>query len=82
MAARTSCAPFKTAMEEAKEELENANKTYQDSVTEARKNANIDQMLTLEALSGMIYAQNFSMPAGYIDDAEDAVAGMPRTQKQ
>ncbi len=64
-------AAAKTAMEEAKEELENANKTYQDSVTEARKNANIDQMLTLEALSGMIYAQNFSMPAGYIDDEND-----------
>lgn len=64
-------AAAKTAMEEAKEELENANKTYQDSVTEARKNANIDQMLTLEALSGMIYAQNFSMPAGYLEDEND-----------
>lgn len=61
----------KTAMEEAQEELENANKTYQDSVKEARKNANINQMLTLEALSGMIYAQNFSMPAGYVDDKDD-----------
>jgi len=64
-------AAAKTAMEEAQEELENANKTYQDSVTEARKNANINQMLTLETLSGMIYAQNFSMPAGYVDDKED-----------
>ena len=61
----------KTAMEEAQEELEKANETYQDSVEEARKNANIDQMLTLETLSGMIYAQNFSMPAGYIDDEND-----------
>ncbi len=64
-------AAAKTAMEEAQEELENANKTYQDSVSEARKNANINQMLTLEALSGMIYAQNFSMPAGYLDDKDD-----------
>lgn len=64
-------AAAKTAMEEAQEELENANKTYQDSVEEARKNANIDQMLTLDALSGMIYAQNFSMPAGYLDDEND-----------
>lgn len=64
-------AAAKSAMEEAQEELENANKTYQDSVTEARKNANIDKMLTLDALSGMIYAQNFSMPAGYVDDEDD-----------
>lgn len=64
-------AAAKTAMEEAQEELENANQTYQDSVTEARKNANINQMLTLEALSGMIYAQNFSMPAGYVEDKDE-----------
>lgn len=61
----------KTAMEEAQEELEKANETYQESAKEARENANIDQMLTLETLSGMIYAQNFSMPAGYVDDEND-----------
>lgn len=64
-------AAAKTAMEDAQKELEDANKTYQDSVAEARKNANIDQMLTLDTLSGMIYAQNFSMPAGYVDDKDD-----------
>lgn len=64
-------AAAKTAMEEAQEELEKANQTYQDSAKEARENANIDKMLTLEALSGMIYAQNFSMPAGYVDDEND-----------
>ena len=68
---KAQIAAAKTAMEDAQKELEDANKTYQDSVEEARKNANIDQMLTLDALSGMIYAQNFSMPAGYIDDGKD-----------
>ena len=68
---KAQIAAAKTAMEDAQKELEDANKTYQDSVEEARKNANIDQMLTLDALSGMIYAQNFSMPAGYIDDEKD-----------
>lgn len=61
-------AAAKSAMDEAKEQLEEANETYQDSAKEARENANINQMLTLETLSGMIYAQNFSMPAGYVDD--------------
>lgn len=64
-------AAAKTAMEEAQEELEKAHETYQESVEEARKNANINQMLTLETLSGMIYAQNFSMPAGYVEDEND-----------
>lgn len=64
-------AAAKSAMDEAKEELEDANKEYQDSAEEARKKANINDMLTLETLSNMIYAQNFSMPAGYVDDKED-----------
>ena len=64
-------ASARSAMDDAKEELENADKTYQDSAKAARENANLDQMLTLDTLSGMIYAQNFSMPAGYLDDKED-----------
>lgn len=38
---------------------------------QALRSANANQLITLEALAGLIYAQNFSMPAGYIDDAED-----------
>ena len=32
------------------------------------KKANADALLTLDTLSGLVYAQNFEMPAGYIDD--------------
>lgn len=64
-------AAAKSAMDEAKDKLEEANENYQDSAKEARDNANINQMLTLDTLSNMIYAQNFSMPAGYVDDRED-----------
>lgn len=38
---------------------------------EAEKKANADELLTLDALSGLIYAQNFEMPAGYVDDEKD-----------
>lgn len=48
----------------ARAELENAK-------TEALKTANLDKLLSISTLSQMIYAQNFSMPAGYIDDADD-----------
>lgn len=34
----------------------------------ALKKANADALLTLDTLSGLVYAQNFEMPAGYIDD--------------
>ena len=48
----------------AREELEKAREA-------ALKNANLDQLLNVSTLSQLIYAQNFSMPAGYIDDAND-----------
>ena len=38
---------------------------------EALKKANSDELITLQTLSQLIYAQNFDMPVGYIDDKED-----------
>lgn len=61
----------KTSIKDAKKELDEAEKTFKKSKKAALENANLDELLSLEALSGLIYAQNFSMPAGYIDDKED-----------
>lgn len=38
---------------------------------EALRNANAEQLVNMQTLSQLIYAQNFAMPAGYLDDAED-----------
>ena len=38
---------------------------------EALKKANSSELLTLQTLSQLIYAQNFDMPVGYIDDKDD-----------
>ncbi len=38
---------------------------------EALKKANSNELLTLQTLSQLIYAQNFDMPVGYIDDKDD-----------
>ena len=38
---------------------------------EALRNANADQLVNMQTLSQLIYAQNFAMPAGYLDDSED-----------
>ncbi|MBO4609602.1 MAG: efflux RND transporter permease subunit [Lachnospiraceae bacterium] len=38
---------------------------------EALKKANSSELLTLQTLAQLIYAQNFDMPAGYIDDKDD-----------
>lgn len=59
------------AIENGEKELEAALENYEETVKTVRDNANINTMLTLDALSGLIYAQNFSMPVGYIDDRND-----------
>lgn len=61
----------KTQLESSKKELQDAKDKLKDSREAAIENANIDALLSLETLSQLIYAQNFSMPAGYIDDKED-----------
>ena len=60
-----------SAVEEGEAQLKEAEKSYKESVNTVKENANIDQLLSLDTLSGIIYAQNFSMPAGYIDDEKD-----------
>lgn len=58
----------KAQMDEGKTALEEAEKNYKTTREEALASANLDQLLNMETLSGLIYAQNFSMPAGYIED--------------
>lgn len=54
-------------IEEGEKELENSKKTFKESTKTARENANLDQLLNMETLSGILTAENFSMPAGYIN---------------
>ena len=53
-----------TKIEEGETALENARET-------ALKSANLDALLNMETLSPLIFAQNFSMPAGYIQAGEE-----------
>ena len=60
----------RTQLEAGKTQLEAAQKEYDSAREEALKNANLDQLLNMNTLKQLIYAQNFSMPAGYIDGGE------------
>lgn len=53
------------------DDYNDAVKQFEKQKAEAIKKANADQLLTLATLSQLIYAQNFEMPAGYIDDSLD-----------
>ncbi len=62
--ASTQLAAAEAQLAEAKAQFENAKK-------QAMESANLNQLLSVQTLSQLIYAQNFSMPAGYIDDKDD-----------
>ena len=57
----------RTQLEAGKTQLEAAQKEYDSAREEALKSANLDQLLNMTTLKQLIAAQNFSMPAGYID---------------
>ncbi len=58
-------------MEKAQEELKEAKKQYRQSKKAALENANISSLVNMDTLSQLITAQDFSMPAGYIEDDKD-----------
>ncbi|MBR5422256.1 MAG: efflux RND transporter permease subunit [Lachnospiraceae bacterium] len=65
-------------LEDGQKQIDDGWKDYEDAVrkyekqkADAMKIANADQLLTLTTMTGLIYAQNFEMPAGYVDDTED-----------
>ena len=55
----------------AKTQLDAAQKQYDKAKEAALKNANADKLISATTLSQLVYAQNFAMPAGYIDDKND-----------
>lgn len=70
-AGQAQMASAKSGLDSSRKELKDAKDKLKDSRQAAIESANIDTLLSLETLSQLIYAQNFAMPAGYIDDKED-----------
>ncbi|MBQ2785372.1 MAG: efflux RND transporter permease subunit [Oscillospiraceae bacterium] len=61
-----------TQLAAAEAQLTAAKTQYETAKEDAFSKANLDQLLNVSTLSQLIYAQNFSMPAGYIDDKDDS----------
>lgn len=59
-------AAAETNLESAEESLKSAIEQYEDGVKQALKAANLDKTITLDTISAILTAQNFSMPAGYV----------------
>ena len=50
-------------------QLETAKQTYEDAKEKAMASSDVSKMLDIDTLAQLIYAQNFSMPAGYVKDS-------------
>lgn len=57
-------------LNDSQKELNDGYKEYRENRESVLENANAEQLLSLDTLQGIISAQNFSMPAGYISDDE------------
>ena len=62
----------KKELDTARSELNEARKQYRQSRKAALDNANIGSLANMETLSQLITAQDFSMPAGYIEDKSES----------
>ena len=58
-------------LEQGEQELEKGIKEFEVARDEALKSASIDGIITQEMVSNILMANNFSMPAGYIETEED-----------
>ncbi|MCH5299421.1 MAG: efflux RND transporter permease subunit [Ruminococcus sp.] len=69
-AGKAQLSAAKQEIENAQKELDSAEEKLEESIKAAKENSNLDALLTLDTLSTLISAQNFSMPAGYVKDKE------------
>lgn len=69
--AQAQMASGEEQMKTAENDLKEGKKQLEESMEAALENSNIDALLSLDTLSGLIMAQNFSMPAGYVEDADN-----------
>lgn len=60
-----------TKLEQGEAELNKAVEEFETARDEALKNASIDGIITQEMISNILMANNFSMPAGYIEAKDD-----------
>ena len=56
-------------LNEYEKQLAEAKQTYADAEKKAMASSDVSKLLDIDTLAQLIYAQNFSMPAGYVKDS-------------
>ena len=57
-------------LNEYEKQLAEAKQTYADAEEKAMASSDVSKLLDIDTLAQLIYAQNFSMPAGYVPDKD------------
>lgn len=60
------------SLAQAEEQMEQAQEQFEDARQQALEQADLSTLLTKDMVSGLVMAQNFSMPAGYIKEGDDS----------
>ncbi len=60
----------KAGLSIAKQEIEAGQKQLEESKETALEGADVEKMITAEMINGILTAQNFSMPAGYLEEGK------------
>ncbi|MCD8354413.1 MAG: efflux RND transporter permease subunit [Clostridiales bacterium] len=69
--ASAQLASAQSTIESGQEQLDEAMESFEEARETALESANIDSLLEASTLASIIYAQDFAMPAGYVDDEDD-----------
>lgn len=64
-------ATTETQLEASKTELETALDTIEEQQETTQESSDVTKIITMDMVSGILTAQNFSMPAGYITEGKD-----------
>ena len=67
----STLASTQAQLEKTKTELETTLKTVEEQQKTAKDKADVTKIITMDMVSGILTAQNFSMPAGYITQSDN-----------
>lgn len=71
ISAQTALESGKQQMESAKTQLDTAEEQLADAKEQALEQADVNSIITMDMVTQILTAQNFSMPAGYITDTDE-----------
>lgn len=58
-------------MEEAQSQIDSGKEQLEDAKEQARDSVNLENLITTDLIKGILAGENFSMPAGYIQEGKD-----------